>query len=249
MSGPAKRRDRLTDLRPYVEPGLRQLRRLWVPFVTIQCLGLALVVAYFSVPGVERFFGRIADVKDRGGVPFNAAALAIACGVLPELFKSLTGVDRTVDRHRLTFLLHNVVVFAIIGSVQGIFYDGLAAAFGDSRRIGVIVAKTAVDQFAYSTLFTVPLICFSFTVRKQAYRIGPAMRAFGWRWYLSEAVPVLIVNWAYWWPMGLLMYTLPPKMTFVYGVIGSAASATLLTAIASQTAKEDALEGEAPTGR
>lgn len=239
----------MSDLRPYFEPGLRQLRRLWVPFVVIQILGLALVVTYFGVPAVERFFGDVARLKDRGGVPLNAAALAFACGVLPEVFKSITGVDRTVDRHRLSFMLHNVVIFAMIGSVQGFFYDGLAAVFGDSRRPSTILAKTAVDQFGYSTLFTVPLICFGFTLRAHAYRLGAAARQVDGGWYLREAMPVLIVNWAYWWPMGLLMYTLPPTMTFVYGCLASAASATLLTAIASQSAKEDPLQPASSTGR
>ena len=103
----------------------------------------------------------------------------------------------------------------------------------------MILAKTAVDQFVYSSLFTVPLICASFTCRTLGYRFGATRRLLGVGWYAREVVPVLVVNWAYWWPMGLLMYMLPPSMTFVYGAIGSAASATLLTAIAAQDAVDN----------
>ena len=221
------------SVRPFIEPGLVQLRKLWVPFVAIQLVGLAIVLAYFLVPGVERGFDVLTDAKARGGVPFAAAALAFACGVLPELFKAITGVDRTVTRTRLSFLAHNVVVFALIGAVQVYFYDALARTLGDGRRPLIVVAKTAIDMLVYSPLFSVPFICFSFTLRDRGYRPGVAARELGVGWYLRDVVPVLVVNMAYWWPMGLLMYTLPAKMTFVYGAIGSAASATLLTAIAS----------------
>ena len=47
-------------------------------------------------------------------------------------------------------------------------------------------------------------------------------------------MPVLVVCWAYWLPMTSLMYTLPPKLTFVYGLIASAASSVLLVAVAGR---------------
>ena len=227
-------------LRPYVEPGLRQLRRLWLPFVMIQLVGLAIVLSYFFVPSVAHAFDVLARVKAGGGLAFSAVALAFACGVLPEIFKAVTGVDRTFDRDRLTFTLHNVVLFGLIGITSDLFYRFLGNTFGDSRAVSIVLTKTAIDQFLYSAGYSVPLICWTFTLRKYDYAIRPALRELGVSWYLTDALLGLIVNWAYWWPMGLLMYTLPPTLTFVYGAIASAASATLITAIASEKADGDA---------
>lgn len=220
------------SLRPFVQPGVEQLRRLYLPFVAIQVVGLAIVLAYSLVPAVERAFDVLTDAKARGGMPFAAAALAFACGIMPEIFKTATGVDRTITRERVSFTLHAVVLFALLGAIQVHFYDVLARAFGESRGTGVVFAKTAIDMMLWSPLFSVPLICFTFTLRKHGYRFAPAFAELGVGWYLRDVVPLLVVNMAYWWPMGLLMYSLPAKMTFVYGVIGSAASSTLMTAIA-----------------
>lgn len=219
-------------LRPYLEPGLVQLRRLWLPFVAIQLVGLAVVLGYFFVPAVRNACDALADAKARGGLPFVAITMSFACGLMPELFKFATGTDRRLDRERGSFTLHNIVLFAAIGILANAFYALLARWLGDGRAPAIVLAKTAVDQFVFSAMLSVPLIVGTFTLRKHGYRPGPASRELGGAWYLREVVPVLLVNWAYWWPMGLLMYTLPPKMTFVYGAIGAAASVTLLTAIA-----------------
>lgn len=220
-------------LRPFVLPALVQLRRLWMPFVAIQSLGLAAVLAFFYVPGVDRAFGRLAEWKAAGGVAFAAAALAFACGVVPEIFKAITGVDRRLTRDRLSFTLHGVVLFAVIGITADAFYSGLARTLGEGRSPGVVILKTAIDQFVWSPLVSLPIIVFSFTLRKHGYRVIAAARELGVAWYLREVVPTLVINLAYWVPMGLLMYTLPPTLVFVYSAMASAASATLITAIAS----------------
>ena len=227
-------------LRPYLQPGLIQLRRLWMPFVAIQAVGLAVVLAYFYVPAVEHGFRRLTDFKARAGLPFAAVALAFACGIVPEIFKTLTGTARRFDRQRLTFTLHNLVLFAILGVCGDLMYRGLADVYGEGRRPAVIVAKLTTDLVLYSPLVALPLFAFAFTLRAHGYRPRPALRRLGVEWYLREVGPILPVNFAFWIPMATLMYTLPASMTFVFSAIASAASATLLTAIASRDAALDA---------
>lgn len=226
-----------TRLRESIEPGLQTVRSLWKPFVAIQAFGLAIVLSYFYWPPVTALFDRIADLKISVGIAFAAISMPIACGLLPELFKSLTGVERGWPRSRVTFMLHNALLFVVLGVVVEYFYMGLNAWLGTSKSVGTVVTKVAIDQFFYSTLIAVPAIAFSFNWRNRNYNLGKALGDVDANWPLREVVPVLLVNWAYWIPMGTLMYTLPPKLTFIYGVIGNAASATLLTAIAGRKQK------------
>lgn len=233
-------------LRESVEPGLQTLRSLWKPFVAIQAFGLAIVLSYFYWGPITALFDQIADLKTRVGIAFAAISMPIACGLLPELFKTITGVERGWPRSRLTFMLHNALLFVVLGVVVEYFYIGLNAWLGTSKSVGTVLTKVCIDQFFYSTLFAVPAIAISFSWRNHGYNLRATTRQINTGWYLREAVPVLLVNWAYWIPMGTLMYTLPPKLTFIYGVIGNAASATLLCAIAGRKQPAPAEKGGAP---
>jgi hypothetical protein len=97
-----------------------------------------------------------------------------------------------------------------------------------------VVGKVLIDQFLYTTLIGVPLISLSYTLRKVRYHPLIAARHLNVRWYEREVLPVLVTCWAYWLPMTILMYTLPATLTFVYGMVASAASSTLLTAVAGR---------------
>lgn len=229
------------QLRQSIEPGLQTLRALWKPFVAIQLFGLAIVLSYFYWSPVTALFDRIADLKLRVGIAFAAISMPIACGLLPELFKTITRVAVGWPRSRLTFMLHNALLFIVLGVVVEYFYIWMNGWLGTSTSVRIVLTKVCIDQFLYSTIAAVPAITLSFHWRNHGYRIGEALRDLDRGWFLREVVPVLLVNWAYWIPMGTLMYTLPTKLTFIYGVIGNAASATLLTAIAGRKQNEPAV--------
>lgn len=221
-------------LRESIEPGFQTLAQLWKPFLAIQLLGLAIVLSYFYWLPVTRAFDAVADLKTGVGIAFAAISMPIACGLLPELFKTITRVERGWPRSRFSFMLHNALLFVVLGVVVEYFYLWMNGWLGTSKSAGTVLAKVSIDQFLYSTIFAVPAIAFSFTWRNRGYRLGAALRDVDSNWFLREVIPVLLVNWTYWIPMGTLMYTLPTKLTFIYGVIGNAASATLLTAIAGR---------------
>lgn len=226
-------------IRDIIAPGLRQLRKLWLPFVAIQIAGVCIVLAYFFVPPVTHGLDAVSRVKARVGWPFAAAAMAFASAILPELFKMITGVDRRWDRKRVGFTLHNLILFAVLGVAADAFYQLMAHWFGTSKSFWIVLLKTALDQFVFSAFGSVVVLAFSFTWRKHNYRLAPTLRELSPRWYATDVMPVLVVNWAYWGPMCLLMYTLPTTITFIFGVIGAAASATLLTAIADAKVPND----------
>jgi hypothetical protein len=215
-------------------PGLDAIRLLWLPFVMIQLAGLALVIAYFNFPPVTQICDAVAALKMRTGIVFAMVSMPIACGVVPEVFKFVSGVDRSLSRSRLGYMLHNMGLFLIAGVLIDVFYTGLGRWLGDSREVHIIASKVLIDQLIYTPFVGVPLISTSYTLRVAGYRPLTALRQIGSGWYLREVVPVLLTCWAYWFPMTILLYTLPPKVTFVYAIVASAASSVLLTAVAGR---------------
>ena len=221
-------------LRQLVQPGIDVLRRLWLPFVAVQLTGLLLVVSYFHSSTVAAWCDAAGRMKSAGGLPFSAAAMAFAAGIVPEIFKTLTGVDRAWDRNRLTTILHNLVVFAISGLTVDLLYTGLALWLGESREVRVIVTKVLIDQLGYTPFWAMPFLAFSYALRNHKYHVVRTLKSIDRGWYGREAAPVLVVCWAYWIPMVTLAYLLPPTLTFVYSLVASAASSTLLVAVASR---------------
>lgn len=226
--------DRLAHIRRIIQPGVDAVRTLWLPFILIQVAGLALVLAYFYLSGIARVCDAVGDLKARVGLPFAAIAMPIACGIVPEFFKFAAGVDRTFTRRRLNLMLHNMGLFCVAGTVLDLFYTGLGHLFAGVDSAIAVPSKVLIDQFLYSPLIGVPLIALSYTLRSSGYRPLAALRRINFRWYEHEVLPVLVTCWAYWFPMTSLMYTLPPTLTFVYGLVASAASSTLLVAVAGR---------------
>lgn len=226
--------ERLAHLRRVVQPGLDALRLLWLPFVLIQSAGLLLVLAYFHVPAVARACDLAGNAKARTGLLFAAITMPIACGVVPEIFKFITGVDRSFTRRRVSFTLHNMGLFCVGGIFIDLFYTWVGRAFVGVAPVPSVLGKVLLDQLLYTPIIGVPLIAISYTLRSESYRPLLAVRRLNGPWYAREVLPVLVTCWAYWFPMTSLMYTLPPRLTFVYGMVASAASATLLTAVAGR---------------
>jgi len=215
-----------------VAPGIKVVKKLWLPFVLIQFVGLVVVILYFSWPMFQGWCDAVGRVKASTGVFFAMLVLPIAGGVVPELFKHVTGVDRVWDRKRLNHLLMAMFAFCLSGLFVDTFYMFLARAFGDSSTFGVVAAKVAIDQAIYSPLVGVTWLAFCFTFERVGYSITRLRAVLKDSWYRREVAPMLVVCWAYWLPMTSLMYSLPTSLTFVFGAIASSASAILMVAVA-----------------
>lgn len=223
-----------TTLAAVIQPGLTALRKLWLPFVLIQCCGLAAVIGYFQSESVRRFCEHLAELKRAGGYIFSGVAMGIASGFAPEVFKFITGIDRSLGRERWRNIVFNFSLYFFSGIFVDCFYREMAVLFGDSASLSAIAKKMLTDQFIYTPIIGVPWLALTYTWREHRYRPIATARSLGVAWYISRVGPLLVPCWAFWIPMTCLMYSLPPSLTFVYGVCGSAAAATLMIAVAER---------------
>jgi|GEM_PF-839827 len=221
-------------LRAIAQPGIDAIRKLWLPFMVIQICGLLVVIAYFYVEPFKRFCEILGRVKAAGGYPFAALAMGLASGVAPEVFKFMTGVDRTINRQRLRNLTFNFLLFCVAGVPVDWFYRWLAEVFGNTNTPTVVAKKVLIDQFIYSPFVGLAIVALAYTWREHRYKVVPTLRSLGLAWFMSRVLTLLLPCWAYWFPMTTLMYSLPGSLTFVFGVCASAAAATVLIAVAER---------------
>jgi hypothetical protein len=217
-----------------ITPGKKTLRRLWLPFVLIQLCGCVLVAGYYFVPAVMRACEWIGSVKSAGGYLFCAGVMSIAGGLMPEVFKYISGVDRSLSRKRLNNIGFAMCLFAWTGMVAESFYQLLAWLLGDSNSPGIISAKVLIDQFIYTPTLGMGFIAFVYAWRRENYRLIRLLRQINVRWYLRTAGPLLFPCWAYWIPMCVLLYALPVSLQFIFGAIGMSAANLIFIAVASQ---------------
>lgn len=215
-------------------PGIAALRTLWKPFVLIQLCGLAVVVAYFNSEKTRYFCDQLAAIKLRGGWPFAAVVMGCAAGFSPEVFKLITGVDRSFTRDRAKYIAFNFAFFCMIGVLCDTFYRALAVTLGDRPNFVTVATKVLIDQLVLSPFITLPLLALAFTWRDSNFSIRTTASRLGMRWVRDRVGTLLVICWAYWFPMTILMYSLPASLTFIFGAIASSASAMVLTSVAAR---------------
>ena len=169
-----------------------------------------------------------------GGLPATALAASLAGGVLSEL--SLVYIQsggRWTPVH-LERMLFNSVLFFIGGSIVFEFYLLQAWLFGDGAHWRVVVPKVLVDQFVFTVFWATPYQALM--TRWQALRYSGAKlwRELGWSFVLERIVPILLVNWIFWFPSMALIYSLPLMLQPALFVFGTACWGLLMPTVARQ---------------
>jgi len=221
-------------LRELALPGLLALRRVWPALLLIQFCGLGMVVAYFTLPPVERACAVLVDLKVRYGYAFSSIANMLAAGLLPEIFKAIALGERTVDRRRLNNIAFNLVFFALTGMVADSFYRLMGYVFGNDGTVLTSMKKMLVDQLVFTPIIGIPQGALAFTWRRNRYSFKKTAQEVGGRWYLFRVVPLLLPCWCYWVPMCMFAYSLPADLQFSFFALATAAWALILVSVASR---------------
>lgn len=220
--------------RQSIAPGADAVRRLWKPFLAVQTVGLLVVVAYFHAPAFAAWCASAAELKQSWGLLFAAVSMPIASALTPEAMKFATGVDRSLGAARWRTLGYGLCVFACMGVFVDLLYAALARWPGEGRAPTVVATKLLIDQLLFCPLLSLPWIAGCYGLRRAGFSVRRMVGASPAEWYGREVVPLLLPCWAYWFPMASLMYVLPTSLTFLFGMCASAASATLLVAVATR---------------
>ena len=209
------------------------MRWFWRPFVLLQLVALAVVVAYFRVPAVAAACDRVSRVKVAGGLAFSAGAAAVAGAFLPEAAKAVVGHAGRWDRQRWRDLAFVTLGFAVNGVTTDLQYRGMAAVFGHGTGWATVLKKVLADQFVTTPLYGTTYWSVVYAIRADRYRVWRTVPTLTPRWYARTVVPLLVTGWAFWIPMCLLVYSLPGPLQFLLFVFAIAAWSLLMVAVAS----------------
>jgi hypothetical protein len=216
--------------------GRAALRRFWRPFLLIQSAAIALGLTYRFNDTVRSACVVLARWKTAGGLPFAAAASAIAGGLLPELAKRLVGRGPAGDRGRAwRDLVFNGAFFAVNGLLVDGMYRTLARVVGNDARVSTILAKVAFDQFVFTPI-VMALATVLFLLRQRGWSWARMHPALGRGFIAGRVMPLLVPCWCFWIPIVAIVYALPGPLQFLMFAFALAAWSLIMVFIASDSA-------------
>jgi hypothetical protein len=217
-----------------LDAGKAAVRRFWRPFVLIQLVAAALVVAYHTDARVREVCAVLAAWKTAGGLPLAAATAAFAGGVLPELAKlaARRAGEPPPQRGRAREIAFNGAFFALNGVVVDGLYRLEAALFGADAHAGTVVAKVAFDQFVFTPVWLL-LVTGLYLWRARGFSWAATRPAFGQRYVRTRILPLLLADWAFWIPMTTVIYAFPLPLQYFLFILALAAWSLILVVIAS----------------
>ncbi len=209
------------------------LRQFWRPFLLIQMGAVLLAVAFRVSPAFRSACAAAAAWKIAGGLPFSAATVAIAGGLLPELAKLVALGPRTLAG-RAGEIAFNTAFFAVNGVVVDLLYSGEAWLFGGGASVRVVAEKVAFDQFVFTpTWLSVIVLLFLWRQRRFSWAATrPVLRR---GFYRQRVVPLLVPDWLFWIPMVSVIYALPVALQFLMFIPALAAWSLIMVFIADRS--------------
>ena len=230
--------------------GKAAIRRFLRPFVLIQLVAVALVVAYHADARVRAVCAALAAWKAAGGLPLAAATAAFAGGILPELAKLVAqgGHPSAGLRGRGGEIAFNVVFFAFNGVVIDGLYRVEASLFGADSHAATVVAKVAFDQFVFTPPW-MALITALYLWRRLGFSWGATRVALGRGGFVpgfmrGRLLPVLLPDWFFWIPMVSVVYAFPLDLQFLLFILALAAWSLILVVIAGGDGSDGSAGGD-----
>jgi hypothetical protein len=190
-----------------------------LPGAVLQTLTLLLLLGYYRWTPAHDLLEQLLRLKLAWGVAYSFLAGALFAGLLPRLVLRLKGVGGPRFPVELAF----ACLFWGWRSVEvDLFYRLQAHWFGAAAQWQTVLAKTAVDQLAYSPLWAVPQIALAFEWKEAGFS-WRATRARLDRDFFATRLPAAVIgNAMVWLPAVVAIYFLPGALQLpVSNLVGS----------------------------
>ena len=185
-----------------------------IPAMGLWIFGILLIVGYFFVPAIQDILVQVGDFKTRWGLAFSAVSTAIFGGALPVFVSWLVG-KRESDSgfsksgFATSYLVSNVLFWAVKGVEVDLLYRFQAMIFGDDPNLKTIAMKLVVDQLVYLPILGLLNVILFYHWRDCNFSVKLARETIGPNWYVQRVLPVMVANWIVWIPAVVLIYCLP----------------------------------------
>jgi len=220
----------------HLQPGIAAVRRFYLPFLLVQSVSLLIVISYYNYLPFQDFCARLGQWKVQGGLVFAALATVFAGGILPEIFKALTGKLDLKDglKSYLTHLFWVCLMYGFTGILVERFYWLQGYLFSTEISPSTVVTKVFVDQFLFSPFIALPPAMLYFLWLEEGCNLRRTWNRITPRLMVERCLPLIFPNWVYWIPMNFCTYSLPPDLQFPLFLTGLAAWSMIFIFIVQQ---------------
>lgn len=189
--------------------GIRAARANFVPALIVQSIMLTLVLCYYFYPPTTSWLNHLAELKERWGYGYSAAASVIAGGFVPEIMRVLYFQKGKILRVNFSNLLFTVPFWGCTGMIVDLFYRSQAQWFGVEVTFGVVFTKVLVDQLIFNPIWAGPSGAWCYDWKNSGYSFKNLGRFLTWKYYRDVIVPILFATWGVWIPIVTILYSLP----------------------------------------
>jgi hypothetical protein len=223
-------------LRELLRPGFQAIRKNWLPMLLIQVIAFLLVFSFYRFESVRAATAWISRAKESGGELFVIVAGACAGGVIPQIAKTITGKAGRIDRLFFEDSAYAALVFAVMAVQVDALYRCQIVFFGAGHDPATLAKKTTLDLFFFSPLLFNPVAMLMMHARQTGFKLSGLRDAFRWSFYSSRVLPTLPINWAFWIPILLCVYSLPSLLQFPFAQLAEACWSLVFLFIAEDAA-------------
>ena len=206
---------------------MESVRSNLVPMIVLWSFALALVCAYFLLPGLSGTLEALAKRQALDGWLPAFANRFVFAGLVPGFF--LLTVKSIRPPHPLAVALAQGVWCGVWGIVCNWFYELQAWAFGAGAGLATLALKTAVDQFVWTVLVIAPVNGAFFLWMGQDFSFARTRRVWPRRFFRDLVLPMLVPNWCLWIPVVFVVYAFPLPLQIQ--VSGLALSVSMLLSL------------------
>lgn len=191
-----------------------------LPIAVLWTVGLLLVVGYYHVPNVTSVLGPLARWQTVHGAIGAFLNRIVTCGILPGVF--LLAMPSIRPALPWTTIAVETVWFGLQSILVLRFYELQSLWFGGGNDALTVLAKTLVDQFAWTVFVIAPVNSFFFSWLGHGFSLR-WMKDMRFRTWISAVyLPNLVMNWCVWIPTVVAVYAFPLALqTHVAGLIGA----------------------------
>ena len=179
-----------------------------VPMVILWCLSVATVAAYYYVPCVAAAFDPLMRWQAEHGWVGAFLNRLVFSGLLPGVFM-LAMPKLRPPVHPVLSVVAIVIWSGLWGILTETFFRLQAFWFGDGPDLWVVLAKTVVDQFAWTILFVTPSVATFYFWIACGFSFSKMRRCWPKHWVRGVILPSLLANWCVWIPVVASVYSFP----------------------------------------
>lgn len=205
----------MAQVEPAYMTGVRAVKNAWQGMLAIQLCLVMVVAGYFLAPEFAAFLGKLADLKDKGGVFSAILAGFVSGGLVPEIAKSLIGKGKNREPGWVADMLYAGFVYSIISVLVFFLYKLLDGVFGPSTTFGALAGKVLFDMLVFSPFLSIPLAFHLFGFRDEKFSTSYLRNIVDKNYYISHVWPPLVMCWAFWGPAVTCIYLFPERIQFV----------------------------------